>query len=230
MKNTNVAKCNIKTALLLMAGFAFLLMLAGCSPTLVIEEPEGETGTHFNPASVYEDSILLGNEERPGGMDGFKISDVSVSHQGARLPEGVSTDMLHQGGWVWDLSDKDGTLPADYEYIFITYRLTNETNAEGWFMLNSAGLFVLGDEYEILGGGGEAYYLNGKDLAAAETAKDKQIARETLELGESGTYTVAFVLESDAVSKGFLCFAPDTSIGMNISDPLLPYQGIRIEN
>jgi hypothetical protein len=211
-----------------MASLVLLLMLVGCSPSLSDYSGDEETEPRFNPASIYEDSILLGNEERPGLMDGFRLSDVSVSHQGARLPEGVSTDMLHQWNYAVELSDWDGTLPAGYEYVFITYRLTNEANAEGLLMLNATRLYVLGDEYEVIGGG-EACYLNGKDLAAAEAAKDRQIARETLTLGESKTYTVAFVIESDAVSKGFLCFVTDSYLGHRVGDPLLPNQGIRVE-
>jgi hypothetical protein len=208
-----------------------------------MDEPEGESGTYFNPAGIYEDSVLLdvGSSVSPtdgfkdselltSSMDGFRISDVSISHRGVHLPEGVSTDEITQGGLIQELIDEEGTLSTGYEYVFITYRLTNETNTEEWFMLNSARLFVIGNEYEVLGGGEEVCYLNGKDLAANEIAKDKGIARETLGLGESGTYTVAFFIEKSVTSKGGLYFVPDTAPGVTIGDPIRPYQAIKVEN
>lgn len=235
MRNTKgIARVNHLLGRLLAATFLiFAMILAfGCAPAPYVDmnEPEGESGDYFNPAGIYEDSVLLGNESRPGGvMEGFKISDVRISHRGTTLPEGVSTDMLTQGGWIWEAMDEDGTLSAEYEYLFITYRLTNEAKAEEWFMLNAATLYVLGDEYKVIDGGGEVCYLNGKDLAAADRVKDKKIAQETLKLGESKTYTVAFVMESDVASKGTLWFVPDNSLAMTVGDPILPYQGIKLE-
>jgi hypothetical protein len=219
----------VKNVWLLMANIVLLLVLSGCV-SLLSEHSDAKTGTHFNPAGLYEDSVLLGNESRLGSMDGFRVFDVSITHQGARLPEGVSVDMLYQGDWIGDIIDKDGTLPVGYEYIFITYRLTNETNNSAEFKLNSATLYVLGSGLEVLDGGWYVCYLNGKDLAAAEIAKDKQIAQETLALGESGTYTVAFFAESDIISKGSLYFIPDNTIGVSEGNPLLPYQAIRVES
>jgi hypothetical protein len=233
---------------LLILSLAFLLPCVGCGSSSLDYSGTG-TGTYFdlgetykdsvfessdyeesslNSTEIYEDSVLLGSESRSSLMDGFRISDVNISHQGTHLPEGVSTDALHQGGRIQELIDQDGALPINYEYVFVTYHLTNEANAEGWFMLNSAKLYVLGNEYEVLGESGDVCYLNGKDQKANEIVKDKQIAREALGLGESKTYTVAFLMESDIISKGILYFVPDNSAGMMPGDPLLHYQGIKL--
>jgi len=66
-------------------------------------------------------------------------------------------------------------------------------------------------------------YLNGRNFAEYRKNLDTRIGVDWLSIGETGTYTVAFIVDTSKLDYGSLYFVPDTSIGQEIGAAYLTY-------
>jgi hypothetical protein len=206
---------------------------------------------------IFEDSLAVDGEPHKDGnanLYGLRFSDISIAYRGTTLPDGVTPDNIVQGFLSPGRADKQtGATQGDYEYIFVDFTVTNETDdtIEYWF--NSASLYVLGTDNEVLCGGAEVCYYNGIDMAenerimlngqeydphvkkegsanyTSEQIDAKQAGKVKLQAGEIRTIRIAVFISRSDLAKGELYFTPSTAQGTSPDDPALPWYFTKLD-
>jgi hypothetical protein len=212
----------------LILGLLAATMISACNPGLIGGEPTSGVGvdpiSYFAPGNLFTESVVLGNDNRPGTLDGFEVSDVHLTYQGSCLPEGVLMNEVYLLGEE-KFADSEENLSSGYEYYFIDFTVTNKSNSGEHFSLDSNRLSVIGNENELFFAQSSCYR-NGHDMINTNDAT----GFETVRLNDTEVFKVAFVMNQKDIDTGDLYFVPDTSPGQSIGAPYLPYQAIRVES
>jgi hypothetical protein len=222
-------------------------LLAGCSNNQEIPDPKNGAPVYADPSlNAEHDASTDAGEGGSGALDstnsatdedypglsitsgtmvGFRLSDIHLAYQGSSLPEGITKGKVFDTLELRENADSNGKLRGGYEYYLVEYTITNESNDSGVFYLNNSCLIVLANDGELLDMSAETIYPNGRNIP---TDYSKEICREELGKGQTATYSVMFVMNSQSTAQGSLCFVADTSMGMTIDSTVLPFDYVRI--
>ncbi|MCL2826163.1 MAG: hypothetical protein FWD72_02025 [Eggerthellaceae bacterium] len=233
--------------LLVGAAVALAILCSGCEPTATGSSDaapstsfdptnmnsDAVTVTSFDPANINNGSLTLDYSDSKkdipdhvlGQLEGFTFSNVRVIWQGTSLPDGVPVNEIDPNVLVGVDRDEAGAILTEgYEYIFVTYTLTNDHNDKGDFYINSSRIYILNSNLEAVGVSFQPSYLDGRDF----TTMDRDIAQEELPMGESKDYTIGYVLGTGFGSDCGMYFVPDMSIGQAEGASVLTYRALKL--